>query len=105
VPAQLDCLTRTIKLTGAVTNNTYLTQPVETNPIPVAALGVNTLVTAAIDAPTFGSMSSFWIAHHPHLLDAGVTILGFRNTYRAPITGDTGNAGSSTACNGDCTAS
>jgi hypothetical protein len=102
-----DCVVGTIELRGE--HDTYLEQAVTTVALPTAALAVNTLVTAAIDAaagppPTtyFDTLTAFWLRHCPHLLDAGVTILGFRHTYRAPVGGDTGSAGTSAACNAAC---
>ncbi len=85
---QKDAITRTIKLTGAVTQNTSLSQDVTTAALPSAALQIDTLVTAAIDAGNFATLSTFWTKHCPHLMAAGITIKGFRHGHQAPTSND-----------------
>jgi len=97
---EADTIVGTIELRGE--HDTYLSQDIETAALPTAALAVNTLVTPAIDPTNFALLKAFWLRHCPHLLDAGITILGFKNTYRAPASGDTGDPGTSTACDASC---
>jgi hypothetical protein len=101
----LGAVVRTIKLTGAITNDTYVTQDLEVTEIPLDGSGNPIFADVAPSAGTilpanaiFTPLASFFSKHLPELLSSSVdgtsahpgtnvSFLGFRNCVYTPTEG------------------
>lgn len=72
---------RTLRLAGSVDDSSYLTQEVDTNPIP-GALTNDGLVTSGA---TFDSLLDWWKRKHPWLVNSLVEVKGFRKGARKRV--------------------
>ena len=90
--AELDALTTTVQLSGSQVTSTYLTQRVETDPIP-SQLVFGGLVTEASNPTTWPILRNWWREHVPALASGYVTIKEFESGARTKVDGSPVTAG------------